>query len=29
MKTRLTMCVAALTAVAVLWFAPSGAAQNS
>ena len=28
MKTRLTMCVAALTAVAVLWFAPPGAAQN-
>ena len=28
MKTKLTMCVAALTAAAVLWFAPSGAAQN-
>jgi CHRD domain len=28
MKTRLTTCVAALTAAAVLWFAPPGAAQN-
>ena len=28
MKTRLTLCVAALTAVAVLWFATPGAAQN-